>query len=112
MRQILALSKSYKQKFNIQIPGYSNLLIYMEYKPLQHGWFMDLLWQDFSCSNERISNHPNLLRQFQNILPFGLLCSSYDETDPLFVDSWVTTHTLWVLDQSDFSNVDATYARV
>jgi len=112
MRKLTALTSEPKQRFSVTISGYDAVTIYIEYKPLQYGWFMNLTWGNFVLNNERISNSYNLLRQFQDLLPFGIHVYSPDNIDPIFIDSWINGSEIYMLDSSDFVDVEALYARV
>jgi hypothetical protein len=112
MIEITALTNSPKQKFNLVIDGYDVAKIYLEFKPQQEGWFLSLNWGDsFSIKNERVSTSPNLLRQFKNILPFGLLISGTDEIDPITIDSWVKTNQMILIEQGELDDIEALYVK-
>lgn len=112
MKQILSLTDQPKQQFNISVPGYDVATIYMEYKPLQYAWFMNLTWGTFILKNERISNSPNLLRQWQDIIPFGIMIAGVDDADPVLQESWVGYNTFWIIDSTEFTDVEAVYVRL
>lgn len=112
MRQITSLTADPKQQFNINIPGYDVATVYLEFKPLQNAWFMDLTWGAFVCKNERVSNSPNLLRQWSNVLPFGIMVEGVDDLDPVLPDAWTNYNKFWVIDDTEFPDVEALYARL
>ncbi len=61
--------------------------IVLEYKfvPMQFGWFITSLTYSpngFVLNGLRITNNPNMLRQFKNNLPFGLACFSSSDREP------------------------------
>ena len=110
MIQISSLTADAKQQFNMVVPGYDNAIMYMEYKPQQNGWFLSISWGTFACNNERMSTGLNLLRQWKNIIPFGLLISTSGVGDPIFINSWVTSHNLYSLDIHDMAEIEGYYA--
>jgi len=109
MIKIELLTEYPKQQFNASISGYSTALIYLEYKPLQYGWFINITWGTFVIKNERVSNSFNLLRQFKDIIPFGIYVTGVDSLDPILIDSWKTTHEFWILDSTDIVDIEALY---
>ena len=111
MRKISSLTADPRQTFNAVISGYASAVIVIEYRDLQYGWFISVQWGSFVLNNERVSNSPNLLRQFQNLLPFGIMISGKNDVDPMLIDSWVTTNDLYIVDSTDFDLVDAEYVR-
>lgn len=53
---------------------------------LQFGWFItSLTYQDFELNNLRITNSPNMLYQWRNLIPFGLACFSAGNVEPMQV---------------------------
>jgi hypothetical protein len=111
MRKINNLNDAYKQVFSISIEGYSAVEISLEFKPQQYAWFMSLTWGSFSLNQERVAISPNLLRQFKNIIPFGILVSSINLVDPFSVDAWLTGWEINILDQSELELVEAVYVK-
>lgn len=111
MRQITTLNDAYNQTFRISIEGYDAAEVTLEFKPLQQSWFMSLNWGTFSINQERIAASPNLLRQFKNIIPFGILISGPDAIDPFAVDAWLTGWNFYILDATDLEDVEALYVR-
>lgn len=108
MRELF-LSSDAKQNFQAPITGYDSVDITIEYKPSQYGWFISLVWGDFSINNERISISPNLLRQFKNVLPFGILISGFQAEEPVFITSWLENNKFVILDQNDLSMIELRY---
>ena len=111
MYQILSLTDAPKQQFNALISGYDSATIYLEYKPQQYGWFMTVTWGTFVLSNERVSASPNLLRQFKDILPFGLMITGDESLDPSAIDSWVEKNQMYFLDAADVVEIEGIYVR-
>jgi len=105
----LFLSSDAKQNFLAPITGYDPVDITIEYKPSQYGWFISLVWGNFSINNERISISPNLLRQFKNVLPFGILISGFQAEEPIFITSWLENNKFVILDQNDLSMIELRY---
>lgn len=106
MRQITGLTNDTKQQFDAVIEGYDVANIYLEYKPNQFGWFMDVTWGEFSTNNLRVTVGPNILRQFKNIIPFGIAISGVDSVDPVTVDDWLGHNVFYILDETDKALVE------
>jgi len=77
------------QVMDLAMPdGVSTAQIYLRYKSNLKSWYMDLVYQEFSFNNRRVCSHPNLIRQWLKILPFGLACYTLDGSDPYFKDDF------------------------
>lgn len=65
-----------QQTQTLILPNGSEITLTMSFVPMQQGWFASLSWQTFALSGLRITNSPNMLQQFRNILSWGLACYS------------------------------------
>lgn len=45
----------------------------LRYYPRMTSWFFDISYGDKTINGVKVVLHPNILRQFKNILPFGLM---------------------------------------
>lgn len=111
MYLISALNDRPKQTFKAVIDGYDTATITLEFKPEQFGWFMSIVWGTFELYNERVATSDNILRQFKNIIPFGILIEGVNAIDPLTIDSWLTDNKFYMLDQADIEEVEALYVK-
>jgi hypothetical protein len=111
MYLISALNDRPKQTFKAVIDGYDTATITIEFKPEQFGWFMSIVWGTFELYNERVATSDNILRQFKNIIPFGILIEGVNAIDPLTIDSWLTDNKFYMLDQADIEEVEALYVK-
>jgi hypothetical protein len=62
----------------------------LKYLPAQQRWAYDITYGDKSIKGNILCNHPNLLRQWRRILPFGLACSVADGTEPILIDDFTS----------------------
>lgn len=54
--------------------------------------------------------HPNILRQFKNLLPFGLSCVSTNGNDPVSISDFANGNvTLYLLDATDVQAVEVAF---
>jgi hypothetical protein len=83
MLEIKNITSDTKQRRTIILPDFSQIEMVMYFMPLQLGWFFSYLnYQNFTIRGLRITNNPNMLRQWKNILPFGMACFSAQEREP------------------------------
>ena len=107
MKKIPGITDDAKQQFNAVIEQYDNATIYLEYKPQQYGWFMNITWGSFSTSNIRVTNYPNILSQFKNVLPFGICITSLNGVDPVNQDDWLANNSFYILEGSEVQEFEA-----
>lgn len=102
MLNIKVSSNVYQQQ-NLVLPDGSILSLLIYFRPMQLGWFInELVWQDFTLNGLRITNNPNMLNQWRNLLPFGLACFSQSSREPSLQDDFsIGYSTLSILTQKE-----------
>lgn len=56
------------------------------YRAAVQRWAVDVSYQNFSVKGKGLSTHPNLLRLYRNVIPFGLTVATADGTDPFLAN--------------------------
>lgn len=71
--------------------------------PMQYGWFItSLTYQGFVLNGLRITNNLNMLRQWKDVIPFGLACASTQDREPSQQQDFSSgASNLYILSQSD-----------
>jgi hypothetical protein len=71
------------QKQVLVLQDGTTISLELYYRPQQNGWFVnELVYGDFTLRGLRISNSPNMLNQWRNLLPFGFACFSAANREP------------------------------
>jgi len=61
----------------------TNLSFILTFYPMQYGWFFtNLTYGSLSINGLRVTNSPNMLRQWQNLIPFGMACYTAGNREP------------------------------
>lgn len=76
MLKIQQVTSDARQTQNLILPDGSLLGFSLYFSLQQAGWFASLTYGDFVLNGMRVVVSPNMLRQYQNLLPFGLACFS------------------------------------
>ena len=107
MYLIKQITNDAKQRQTLILPNGNTTLTYLEYKPMQIGWFLTLTYLTFKVSNIRVVTSPNMLHQFKNIIPFGLACFVDQNQEPLLQDDFASGRAkLFILDSSELNIFD------
>lgn len=109
MLKITEINNDPKQTLLLVIDGYAKAKLTLEFKPNQYSWFYNLEWQNFATFNEQVSNSPNILRQYRNILPFGIWIETDGGQDPMSIDAFTTTTGLYLLNKTEIEEVETIY---
>ena len=111
MKQITALTDSPIQSLIIVDELGNNFNLNLRWQDLTSSWYYDLIYSDsnFSLMGCKLVTNLNLLKQWKNILPFGLACLSSDGQDPFsqedFANNRINLFTLTPTDLSDIKNI-------
>lgn len=74
------------QKKTLSLPDGNQVELTFYFIDMQKCWVIkELLYNDLIINNITLVTNPNILREFKNILPFGLLVSCAEGRDPQFI---------------------------
>ena len=99
------------QTFSVTLADGSRATINLAYWPQQLGWYYDVTWSTgpFPILGRRVVTSPNMLRQFRNQIPFGLMVITTDNQEPINQDDFSTGYAQMILlDQDDIATIEAT----
>ena len=107
MRKITEIGVEPKQDLNIVGENNEKILFTIEYKPTQSAWYFSIVYAGFSLYGQKLLNSPNILRQFKNALPFGIMCEVVDGSEPYFVEDFREGRcNIYILNESDVLAVE------
>ncbi len=103
MLRIQQITNDASQQQSLVLPDGSAVLLQINFKPLQIGWFITkLVYGDFELYGVRITNSPNILYQFKNQIPFGLACFSTANREPSQQDDFSSEASkLYILTEAE-----------
>jgi hypothetical protein len=105
--QITEITSEPKQKHLLSIEGYEKATLYLEFKPNQNAWFFSIVWQDFSTYNIQLVKSYNILRQFKNIIPFGIGIYTKSGQDPMVDTAFSSGDTqFFLLNAEDVQSIE------
>jgi hypothetical protein len=94
MKQITELTNDYKQTLFPTLENNSTFELNLYYSMQQEQWFCDITFEALVIKGLKLVLSSNLLGQWKNILPFGLLCTSTDpigkEIDPFLLNDFIS----------------------
>lgn len=105
MYLIKNITNDYHQSFNFSF-SYGDVILDLYYSDNLLGWFFSIQYKDFKINNSRLTNFPNILNQFNLILPFGLYCKTKNGYDAVDRDDFINGNaSLYFLDKQEVNNV-------
>lgn len=111
---LTGLTDSANQQSLIVLPNGSTVTLNLEFWPQQVGWYMQLIWDGqvpaFHIDTMQLLTAPNLLRQWKEVIPFGLGVTTTNGLDPTTQESLSDgTCSVYLLNSSDVAYVDSVF---
>lgn len=108
MTIVAGITSQPKQQLSLVLEDGSTVAALIEYRPQQIGWFADFTWGTWIARGIRLTSSPNLLRQYRQVIPFGLAIIMANNVDPLNVTDFADgTATVFLLNADDVLAVEA-----
>lgn len=73
MNIVTSLTSSPNQFHQLVLDNNETADFKLRYYPRMLGWYFDISYNDKTINNVKVVLHPNILRQFRKIIPFGLM---------------------------------------
>lgn len=108
MLAINSLTNDPMQQFSLT--GISGVQIgaLIRFMPRIQQWLLNVSFGSVQINGIPIVSSPNLLRQWRNLIPFGLACANKYYLDPYTVNDFVNgASSLFLLDSDDVAAVEA-----
>lgn len=102
MNRIDNLTKSASQQTTLLFADGTAASLLLYFHGATERWAMDITYGTHTIRGIGIGFHPNTLRQWKNIFPFGIACITADQTDPFLIDDFLTSRAnLYLLNSAD-----------
>ena len=109
MKQVVEITSDYRQRHLLPIDGSEEYAyLTLEFKTNLNCWFYSITWGDFVTNNEQLTSGGNLLRQYQKIIPFGIVVLTSNLLDPVTLDAFTSgIASLYTLNASEVASVES-----
>ncbi len=102
MIKVTNISSDAHQKTTVLLADNTSLVITLDFLPATQRWVVGISRDTFSAKSIPLCVHPNLLRSFRQVIPFGLSCVASDGVDPFDINDFDTGRIeLYVLDNTN-----------
>lgn len=110
MQQITITENSKIQIINAKNETFNG---YINYNSSRQGWFLDLESENFKIYGIRLTSVPNILRQWQDKLGFGICVITENKSEPFFIEDFNTGRAkMYLLEPDDLELQDLIYAQI
>lgn len=108
MNLLNKISSDARQQFTLIGAAGEQISFFLYFMPSQNAWCCDIAWNDFKVQGLQIVVGPNILRQWRNVITFGIACYSTDAYDPQYLNDFLTGRIrLYTLSSDDIAAVEA-----
>lgn len=100
-------SPSHSASFVVQATS-ETVYITLSWSPTQSAWYLSFTYGSLVVNGLRISTGVNLLRQWRNLLPFGIAIVTLDGYDPKTLNAFSSGGaSIYVLTSSEVATAEA-----
>lgn len=109
MLKISSITAYPSQKFFFEYGGFK-AQVTLTYRPSIRAWYMDITWNNFLCYGRKLCIGVNILDQYSNVIPFGILITTNTGLDPYLINDFSTgVANFYVLETIDLQSIDTYY---
>jgi len=109
MRSVDNLTSNANQLINFVLDDNTTVVLNLIYFAATQRWMVNVLRGTFVVNGISVCNYPNILREWRNLIPFGLACQTVDGGDPVNIDDFTNGRAvLYVLSAADVALFEQT----
>ena len=103
MRFLVEITSNPHQTYNLKTDEGDNITITLRYCPSQQMWMLNTSYKSlWTLNGIKVVDDINILKQYENIIPYGISCISDDFIDPFLVTDFSTQRCkLFLLNSAD-----------
>lgn len=110
MYKLNSLGNEPKQQITLLTEENTRVVLSFEYKANQLGWFFGFEYNGEKYENIRLTTSYNILRAYRNWLPFGIMCATNDNFEPLDLNDFATGYaSVFILTKEDINGIESNY---
>lgn len=110
MQRLNNLTNDADQLITFQLPDGTTAQLEFVYRSGTQRWTVSITYSTFSLSGYNLVTGPNILRQWKNVIPFGMAILSTTGLDPMYPTDLVDgTIFVEMLDADEVEEVETTF---
>ena len=107
MKQINNLTDDARQITHFVLDDGNIIDITFTYLATIQHWQIDIIHSKLTLYGQLLSSNFNLLRQYKNILNFGIACITSDGTEPVLQNDFISGRVaIYILDEIDVQTIE------
>lgn len=110
MIKIDKLTADPSQQYTLISDSGQSIPFVLRYLPRQQQWVFGVAYGNLTLQGAILTCSPNIMRQYKNIIPFGISVISNDALDPCFIDDFTTGRiSIYLLDAAEVEGIEFAY---
>jgi hypothetical protein len=109
MKQLEGITAEPRQELSARTDSGEIIEMSLHYAPIIQRWFMNLSCKDFKLNGYKILTGDNILRQYRNVLPFGIMvvCENFG---PSLIDDFESERVkMYLLSAEEVTQIEQSY---
>lgn len=92
----------------LQLEDGSAVTLELIYQGTTERWIANVSYGTRAFNGIGICCFPNIMRQWRNVIPFGIACTTADQTDPVSINDFLTGRaSVYLLSAADVLEIEA-----
>lgn len=110
MQQITNLTSSVKQRMQLILENDETADFFLHFNGRMQAWYFDFTYNDITAKNLKVCLHPNILRQFRRLIPFGIAFAADNLVEPFQEASFSSgACNMYILSQDEVQEVEESF---
>lgn len=107
MQLIQNITSAVKQKMTLSLENNETCEFRLHFNARMEAWFFGFTYKDITIKDLKVCLHPNILRQFRNIIPFGIAFLSEKQVEPFLITAFSNNICdMYVLSQEEVQQIE------
>lgn len=113
MEQVTNITSSVKQQMQLILEKGQTADFALHFNGRMQAWFFSFTYNDITAKDLKVCLHPNILRQFKKIIPFGISFASNNLVEPFQETSFSSgACNMYILNSEDVQEVEEQFFNV
>lgn len=107
MQQISTLTNEPNQRHQLVLESNDTVDFRLYYYPRQQSWYFDFVYKDLTVNGLKVVLSPNTLKNFKNIIPFGISFVTDGFVEPFQLDDFLSGRVrMYLLSADDVKQIE------
>lgn len=110
MIKVDKLTADPSQQYTLVTDDGNTIPFALQFLPRQQAWKFDIAYGSLTLRGAMLTCSPNIMRQYKNIVPFGMSVISNDALDPSYIDDFTSGRiSIYLLDAAEVAGIESAY---